>query len=252
MPSLSSLLRTVVALGGLFATVHSFAPSLGRATSTTTTLLHQSTTTESFIDTELRGAAMRLHTRSQAPKEGQAAEEDDDDEQRPNYVTTHADYLRFLVDSQHVYQALEDIVNSDDRLAVFRSTGLERTAALTTDIAYMMEEYHLERPAVGKAGLDYAKHLRQITSVPEFVCHFYNFYFAHTAGGRMIGTCVFVCLAAVVEKDVAYDCFFFGTLPSDHYFFLWFYLSTPPTDHRQANERITTRQENTGILQMGG
>lgn len=24
-------------------------------------------------------------------------------------------------------------------------------------------------------------------SLPAFVCHFYNHYFAHTAGGRMIG-----------------------------------------------------------------
>ncbi len=23
---------------------------------------------------------------------------------------------------------------------------------------------------------------------PKFLCHFYNVYFAHTAGGRMIGT----------------------------------------------------------------
>lgn len=23
---------------------------------------------------------------------------------------------------------------------------------------------------------------------PAFVCHYYNYYFAHTAGGRMIGS----------------------------------------------------------------
>ena len=24
-------------------------------------------------------------------------------------------------------------------------------------------------------------------SIPKFMCHYYNHYFAHTAGGRMIG-----------------------------------------------------------------
>ena len=32
--------------------------------------------------------------------------------------------------------------------------------------------------------------LRQLADEdpPAFLCHFYNIYFAHTAGGRMIGT----------------------------------------------------------------
>ena len=128
---------------------------------------------------------MRLHTREQAPKEGQAKAEKP---KRPDYVTTHADYLRFLVDSQHVYQALEDIVNEREELAVFRNTGLERTEALKQDIAFMEKEYNLPSVEVGKAGREYAEHLRGIESIPEFVCHYYNFYFAHTAGGRMIGT----------------------------------------------------------------
>lgn len=54
--------------------------------------------TESFIQTELRGAAMKLHTREQAPKEGQAGSTP-----RPTYTPTHSDYLSFLVDSQYVY-----------------------------------------------------------------------------------------------------------------------------------------------------
>ena len=135
------------------------------------------TTAVSFIDTELRGAAMRLHTREQAPKEGQAPSKEPPKEP---YVTTHADYLRFLVDSQHVYQAFEDIVNESEELAVFRNTGLERTEPLEKDIEFMKAEYNLEQPAVGKAGKEYAELLRKIESVPEFVCHFYNFYFAHT------------------------------------------------------------------------
>eukprot|EP00550_Attheya_septentrionalis_P007755 CAMPEP_0198282006 /NCGR_PEP_ID=MMETSP1449-20131203/1886_1 /TAXON_ID=420275 /ORGANISM="Attheya septentrionalis, Strain CCMP2084" /LENGTH=277 /DNA_ID=CAMNT_0043978073 /DNA_START=183 /DNA_END=1016 /DNA_ORIENTATION=- len=142
-----------------------------------------------FIDTELRGAAMKLHTRRQAPKEGQA------EEQKPAaaaaaapYVTTLDDYLKFLVDSQHVYQALEDVVNDTPELACFRNTGLERTEPLEKDILFLTQEYKLTRPAVGQRGLDYAEQIRDMGSrIPEFMCHYYNFYFAHTAGGRMIG-----------------------------------------------------------------
>lgn len=139
--------------------------------------------TESFIQTELRGAAMKLHTREQSPKEGQV----EVTPPKEPYVTTRADYLAFLVDSQHVYKAMEDIVNERDELAVFRNTGLERVTPLEKDIAFMMAEYGLERPAVGKPGTGYAAELRQIRSIPEFICHYYNHHFAHTAGGRMIG-----------------------------------------------------------------
>jgi heme oxygenase len=137
----------------------------------------------------MRAAAMKLHTFVQAPKEGGTAP--DKPPAGPKYVPTHADYLAFLVNSQHVYQALEEIVNNDanPELAVFRQTGLERVDALETDIAFMCQEYGLTRPEPGSAGRQYAQKLRDIsvTSVPEFVCHFYNFSFAHTAGGRMIG-----------------------------------------------------------------
>ena len=145
----------------------------------------ESATVGGFIDTELRAQAMKLHTRSQAPREGKAEEKP----AKP-YQTTRADYLSFLVDSQHVYKALEEIVKEKEELAEFRDTGLERAARLETDIEFMTKEYDLTRPEVGKPGLDYADEMRRISkegSVPEFMCHYYNFYFAHTAGGRMIG-----------------------------------------------------------------
>lgn len=128
---------------------------------------------------------MKLHTRSQAPKEGQAEEK-----KLEPYTPTREDYLRFLVDSQQVYKAFEDVVNECDGLSVFRNTGLERVKPLETDINFMVQEYGITRPAVGKAGLDYAEEIRRLGKehlIPEFMCHYYNFYFAHTAGGRMIG-----------------------------------------------------------------
>jgi hypothetical protein len=142
-------------------------------------------TTGGFIETELRGQAMKLHTKTQAPKEGKATEE-----KRAPYEPTHSDYLAFLVDSQHIYQALEDMTNEVDEFAALRNNGMERVSALETDIEFMVKEYNLERMKVGKPGLDYANKIRELgkeKKIPEFVCHYYNYYFAHTAGGRMIG-----------------------------------------------------------------
>lgn len=159
-----------------------FVPSTSSSSLLYTQAPSTTTPVESFIDNELRTAAMKLHTKEQAPREGQAPSKN----LKP-YVTTHADYLQFLVDSQHVFQAFEDVVNERSDLAILRNTGLERTAPLEQDIAFMCQEYNLPLPAVAQPGINYATTIRGITSVPEFVCHFYNFYFAHTAGGRMIG-----------------------------------------------------------------
>jgi hypothetical protein len=148
------------------------------AKSAITLLASVESETKGFIQTELRGQAMKLHTRSQAPKEGQASEKP-----REPYIPTQSDYLHFLVDSQHVYQALEDVVNDHEELALFRNTGLERVAPLETDIEFMTSEYKLERPQVGQPGLDYAQEIRRMGKeglIPEFMCHFYNHYFAHT------------------------------------------------------------------------
>jgi heme oxygenase len=141
----------------------------------------------SFIDTELRAAAMKLHTRSQAPKEGQAPEKKP---KREPYVTTHDDYMAFLVDSQHVYKAIEDVVSDREELAVFRNSPLDRVEALDKDIDFMEKEYSIKKPNVGRFGQDYATVIRKLGkdgAIAEFLCHYYNFYFAHTAGGRMIG-----------------------------------------------------------------
>ncbi|KAL7537521.1 hypothetical protein ACHAXR_007879 [Thalassiosira sp. AJA248-18] len=131
---------------------------------------------------------MKLHTKAQAPKEGEAKAP-----AKPAvpHVPTQMDYLQFLVDSNAVYVALEEIVNSNGLLAPFRNTGIERTQELEKDIAWMCNKFDLERPDVGMAGGRYAEELKAMVKgdddVPEFMCHYYNYYFAHLAGGRMIG-----------------------------------------------------------------
>ncbi|KAF7096942.1 hypothetical protein CFC21_098822 [Triticum aestivum] len=138
-----------------------------------------------FVD-EMRAVAMRLHTKDQA-REGEK------EPQAPpvaRWEPTVEGYLRFLVDSKLVFQTLEDIV---DRAAVpwyaeFRNTGLERSEPLKKDLEWFTEQGHTI-PEPTAAGTAYASYLEELSEKdPQaFICHFYNVYFAHTAGGRMIG-----------------------------------------------------------------
>jgi heme oxygenase len=143
----------------------------------------------SFVQDDLRTYAMKLHTRDQAPKEGK----------EPAKVPFNkweygrAEYLQFLVDSLVVYEAFDQVVASHAVLASLKSTGLERVAALKEDIAWMVKnDPSLTVPSCGPSGKAYAEFIKQIAdeSIPKFICHYYNHYFAHTAGGRMIGKTV--------------------------------------------------------------
>lgn len=141
----------------------------------------------SFVRDELRPYAMKLHTRDQAPKEGKQKA------QTPftQWQVARIDYLRFLVDSLAVYETFEDIAQKHPQLGAFRDTGLERAEALRQDIEWLTEEYDttLKVPVCGPAGQQYSSFIRELAedSMPRFMCHYYNHYFAHTAGGRMIG-----------------------------------------------------------------
>jgi heme oxygenase len=68
-------------------------------------------------------------------------------------------------------------------------TGLERTSPLAKDIEWFEKTYGLTAPVADGPGVEYGNFLKELakTSPPEFICHFYNVYFAHSAGGRMIG-----------------------------------------------------------------
>ena len=141
---------------------------------------------KSFVQDELRPYAMNLHTRDQSPKEGKQAP------QVPftKWEVSRADYLRFLVDSLKVYETFEDISSSNPRYVAFKNSGLERSEALHKDLEWFLKyDSTLSIPPVGAGGIEYSDALSVLaaTSAPRFVCHFYNHYFAHTAGGRMIG-----------------------------------------------------------------
>eukprot|EP00238_Polyblepharides_amylifera_P008170 CAMPEP_0196584734 /NCGR_PEP_ID=MMETSP1081-20130531/48288_1 /TAXON_ID=36882 /ORGANISM="Pyramimonas amylifera, Strain CCMP720" /LENGTH=205 /DNA_ID=CAMNT_0041906053 /DNA_START=378 /DNA_END=995 /DNA_ORIENTATION=- len=135
---------------------------------------------------------MRLHTKDQAPKEGKS-EPKPEEKPMAQWQPTREGYLQFLSESKAVYQAMEDIMMraSNDSYKAFQGTGLERSAALEKDIAWFKETYDLEPAELAEdgCGRQYAKLLVRLAEddPPAFICHFYNVYFAHSAGGRMIG-----------------------------------------------------------------
>lgn len=72
--------------------------------------------------------------------------------------------------------------------AEFRKTGLERSEKLAKDLEWFKEQgYTIPEPS--SPGISYAQYLEELSEKdPQaFICHFYNIYFAHSAGGRMIG-----------------------------------------------------------------
>ncbi|RWW35902.1 hypothetical protein BHE74_00059110, partial [Ensete ventricosum] len=72
--------------------------------------------------------------------------------------------------------------------AEFRNTGLERSEKLAKDLEWFKDQGHTI-PEPSSPGVTYASYLEELSkNDPQaFICHLYNIYFAHTAGGRMIG-----------------------------------------------------------------
>ncbi|CAL0327783.1 unnamed protein product [Lupinus luteus] len=166
-----------------------------------------------FVE-EMRFVAMKLHTKDQA-KEGEKEVKEPEEKTVAKWEPSVDGYLKFLVDSKLVYDTLEKIVEepaypsftivvnvavcdcghcgrSDVECrrcnAEFRNTGLERSASLAKDLEWFKEQGHTI-PEPSSPGLTYAQYLTELSEKdPQaFICHFYNIYFAHSAGGRMIG-----------------------------------------------------------------
>ncbi|KAL6006306.1 Heme oxygenase 1 [Asimina triloba] len=72
--------------------------------------------------------------------------------------------------------------------AEFRNTGLERSEKLAKDLEWFKEQGHTI-PEPSSPGTSYSHYLEELSEkdTPAFICHFDNVYFAHSAGGRMIG-----------------------------------------------------------------
>lgn len=145
-----------------------------------------------FVE-EMRFVAMKLHTKDQAPKEGEAKVSEEQQKSMLQWKPTREGYLQFLAESCVMYEALESIMAeaSDESYKQFQNTGLERVAPLKKDLEWFKATYDMEPSATsGGVGEEYATLLKDLakSNPPALICHFYNVYFAHSAGGRMIGT----------------------------------------------------------------
>ncbi|CAI9089816.1 OLC1v1024456C2 [Oldenlandia corymbosa var. corymbosa] len=143
-----------------------------------------------FVD-EMRVVAMKMHTKDQA-KEGEKESNEQEPEGQPlsKWEPSIEGYLKFLVDSKLVFDTLEKIVENPHftEYAEFRNTRLERSERLAKDLVGLKEKYRAI-PEPSTHGINYAQYLKEISEndTQAFMCHFYNIYFAHSAGGRMIG-----------------------------------------------------------------
>lgn len=138
-----------------------------------------------FVE-EMRFVAMKLHTRDQA-REG---EKEPEGPPVAKWEPTVEGYLKFLVDSRLVFETLERVVEraAFPEYVEFRNTGLERSECLGKDLEWFKQQGHVI-PEPSSPGVSYVEYLEKLSEKdPQaFICHFYNTYFAHSAGGRMIG-----------------------------------------------------------------
>jgi heme oxygenase (biliverdin-producing, ferredoxin) len=140
----------------------------------------------SFVNTDMRAYAMKLHTREQLRPQGAPT---------PTPVAVakwepaRINYVQFLVDSLVVFETMEQLAKEYPILAPLASTGLERSAVLKEDLQWISKTYNIKVPPPGPHGPGYSQYLRELaaTNMPKYVSHYYNHMFAHTAGGRMIG-----------------------------------------------------------------
>ncbi|TYI76278.1 hypothetical protein E1A91_D06G064900v1 [Gossypium mustelinum] len=141
-----------------------------------------------FVE-EMRFVAMKLHTKEQA-KEGEKEVKQPEERPVQRWEPSVDGYLKFLVDSKLVYDTLEGIIDKAPfpSYAEFRDTGLERSEKLAKDLQWFKEQ-GCTIPEPSSPGVTYAEYLKELSEKdPQaFICHFYNIYFAHSAGGRMIG-----------------------------------------------------------------
>lgn len=66
---------------------------------------------------------------------------------------------------------------------------MERSEKLAKDLEWFRDQGHTI-PEPSSPGVSYASYLEELSKKdPQaFICHVYNIYFGHTAGGRMIGS----------------------------------------------------------------
>ncbi|KAJ0975963.1 hypothetical protein J5N97_017928 [Dioscorea zingiberensis] len=143
---------------------------------------------------EMRFVAMKLRNSQSSTDDGEGE----------SWQPSLDGFLKYLVDSRLVFDTVERIVDesADVSYAYFRKTGLERSCGLSKDLEWFSQQ-GATIPEQSSPGISYAHYLEELTekSAPAFLCHFYNLYFAHIAGGHLIGKQVCEKLAVGRELE---------------------------------------------------
>ncbi|XP_039044340.1 heme oxygenase 1, chloroplastic-like [Hibiscus syriacus] len=104
----------------------------------------------------------------------------------PGEAKGFVEEIRWFYDTARKSKVISLVWSGSD--AEFRNTGLERSEKLAMDLQWFKEQgYAIPEPS--SPGVTYSEYLKELSEKdPQaFICHFYNIYFAHSAGGRMIG-----------------------------------------------------------------
>ncbi|XP_062109315.1 probable inactive heme oxygenase 2, chloroplastic [Humulus lupulus] len=143
-------------------------------------------------------------TLSEDEESGASESESDGDEMGGTWKPSMEGFLKYLVDSQLVFSIVERIVDESEDVAYsyFRKTGLERSEAILKDLEWLRQK-GMVIPEPTNVGVSYGKYLEELAekSAPMFLCHFYNIYFSHIAGGQVIAKQVSENLLEGVELE---------------------------------------------------
>lgn len=143
------------------------------------------------ITEEMRFVAMKLRNtpKTNITHKEEESEEYNDDDGDGTWQPSMEGFLKYLVDSKLIFNTVDRIIDDsqDVSYAYFRRTGLERSGGLSKDLEWFSQQ-NMVIPPPSNPGVSYAQYLEEIAeeSAPLFLCHFYNIYFSHIAGGQVI------------------------------------------------------------------
>ncbi|XP_023923359.1 probable inactive heme oxygenase 2, chloroplastic [Quercus suber] len=146
-----------------------------------------------FVAMRLRNVKGKKYTKDSLGEDEEEdenlASDNDGDDGGVTWQPSMEGFLNYLVDSKLVFNTVERIVDESSHVAYayFRKTGLERSEALEKDLEWLRQQGFVI-PEPSSPGISYAKYLGELSekSAPLFMCHFYNIYFSHIAGGQVI------------------------------------------------------------------
>ncbi|KAK0148211.1 Heme oxygenase [Merluccius polli] len=154
-------------------------------------------------------------------------------------------YKLLLCSLQHIYEALEDVLEENSShpgvAPIYFPAELARRELLEADLEYFYGQDWRQKVVVPKATERYAHRLRQIgRENPEFlVAHAYTRYLGDLSGGQMIGRITQKCLGLKNGKGMG---FFSFPNVSNHNLFKQLYRS-------RMNSVELTEEQRTGMLE---